>query len=238
MAKLWPLVTIEVEQAINFPDNEPVNAMAPTPHHLRKKKAPNTLACASLEGLTTVPASARDSNVVEPAQTSVQAEQGGCFGFQLRDPPHPTYVGSQSLDTFQGCQMNSSVTTKKGSPLSMLSQADEGEMELVNSLPHQFQKSSNSHSSDLPRQLEESLSRSESEKPYPHHCVREDGNDIDFQTDTENPGLHSPGGDSAVNGFQEYIDERAAASVPEMTQHTTLHHSTPPQSSYVQQKAI
>ncbi|KAI6015473.1 hypothetical protein PISMIDRAFT_15261 [Pisolithus microcarpus 441] len=102
------------EQAVNLPDNEPVNAMAPTPHCLRKKKAPNTLACANLEGLTTVPASARDNNVVEPAQISVQAEQGGHFGFQLRDPPHPTYIGSQSLDTFQGHQTNSSVTTKQG----------------------------------------------------------------------------------------------------------------------------
>ncbi|KAI6096610.1 hypothetical protein EDD16DRAFT_1527921 [Pisolithus croceorrhizus] len=197
MAKLWPLMTIEVEQAINLPNNEPVNAMAPSPHHLRKKKGPNTPACANLEGLTMVPAGARDNNVVELAWTSVQAEQGGCFSFQLRDPPCPTYVGSQSLDTFQGHQMNSSVTTKN-----------------------------------------EFLSGLESENFYPHCHVREDGDDIDFQTDTENPSLHSPSGDSAANGFQEYIDKRAAASIPEMTQCTTLQHSTPPWSSYVQQKVI
>ncbi|KAI6128629.1 hypothetical protein EDD16DRAFT_1516111 [Pisolithus croceorrhizus] len=144
-----------------------------------------------------VPASARDNNVVELAQTSVQAEQGGHFSFQLRDPPYPTYVGSQSLNTFQGHQINLSVTTKK----------------------------------------EEFLSGSESENLYPHCHVREDGDDIDFWTDTENPGLHSPSGDSAVNGFQEYIDKRAEASVPEMIQCTTLQHSTPPQSSYIQQKS-
>ncbi|KAI6163469.1 hypothetical protein EDD17DRAFT_1756052 [Pisolithus thermaeus] len=186
-------------------------------------------------GLTTVPAGARDNNVVELAQTSVQAEQGGHFSFQLRDPPHPTYVGSQSLNTFQGCQMNSSVTTKKGSPLSVLSQADNGEMEQVNSSPLQSRKSSNSCLSDSPRQLE-FLSRSESENFYPHHHVREDGDDIDFCTDTKNPSLHSPSGDSAANGFQEYVDKRVAASIPETTQCTTLQHSTPPQSSYIQQK--
>ncbi|KAI6103450.1 hypothetical protein F5141DRAFT_1065261 [Pisolithus sp. B1] len=258
--ELWPLMTIEVtgsqleqlekvsqaiempfqqrEQAINLPNNEPVNAMAPTPHHLRKKKGPNTPACANLEGLTMVPAGARDNNVVELAWTSVQAEQGGCFSFQLRDPPCPTYVGSQSLDTFQGHQMNSSVTTKNGSPLSVLSQEDDREMERVNSSPLQSRKSSNSHLSDSPCQLEEFLSGLESENFYPHCHVREDGDDIDFRTDTENPSLHSPSGDSAANGFQEYIDKRAAASIPEMTQCTTLQHSTPPWSSYVQQKVI
>ncbi|KAI6018691.1 hypothetical protein BKA83DRAFT_4496178 [Pisolithus microcarpus] len=195
------------EQAVNLLDNEPVNVMAPTPRRPRKKK-----------GSTTAPASARDNNIVEPARISVQAERGGCFGFQLRDPPHPTYVGSQSLDTFQGRQTNSSVTTRKGSPLSVLSQEDDGEMEIVNSSPPQI------------------LSESESEKLY--RRAREDGDDIGFRSDTENASLHSRSGDSTANGFQEYIDERAAASVPETTQRTTLYHSTPPRSSYVQQKAI
>ncbi|KAI5981567.1 hypothetical protein EDD15DRAFT_2379398 [Pisolithus albus] len=125
------------EWAVNLPDDEPVNVM----------------------GSTTVPASARDNNVVEPARISVQAEQGGRFGFQLRDPPRPTYVGSQSLDTFQGHQTNSSVTTRKGiqhllarpsgSPLSVLSQEDDGEMEIVNSSPPQIRKPSNSPSPHL-----------------------------------------------------------------------------------------
>ncbi|KAI6020832.1 hypothetical protein BKA83DRAFT_19829 [Pisolithus microcarpus] len=229
------------EQAVNLPDDEPVNVMAPTPHRLRKKKAPNTLACANLEArnlssYTSSPASARDNNVVEPAWISVQAEQGGRFGFQLRDPPCPTYVGSQSLDTFQGHQTNSSVTTRKGSPLSVLSQEDNGEVELVNSSPPQIRKPSNSPSPDSPCQPEGFLSESESEKLYCH--AREDGDDIGFRSDTENASLHSRSGDSAANGFQEYIDERAAASVPETTQCTTLYHSTPPRSSYVQQKAI
>ncbi|KAI6023981.1 hypothetical protein BKA83DRAFT_4492673 [Pisolithus microcarpus] len=217
------------EQAINLPDDEPVNVMAPTPRRPRKKK-----------GSTTAPASARDNNVVEPARISVQAERGGRFGFQLRDPPRPTYVGSQSLDTFQGRQTNSSVTTRKarpsGSPLSVLSQEDDREMEIVNSSPPQIWKPSNSPSPDSPRQPEGFLSESESEKLY--RCAREDGDDIGFRSDTENASLHSRSGDSTANGFQEYVDERAAASVPETTQRTTLYHSTPPRSSYVQQKAI
>ncbi|KIK16368.1 hypothetical protein PISMIDRAFT_15852 [Pisolithus microcarpus 441] len=229
------------EQAINLPDDELVNVMAPTPHCPRKKKVPNTPACANLEArdlssYTSPPASARDNNVVEPARISVQAERGGRFGFQLRDPPHPTYVGSQSLDTFQGRQTNSSVTTRKGSPLSVLSQEDDREVELVNSSPPQIRKPSNSPSPDSPHQPEGFLSESESEKLYCH--AREDGDDIGFWSDTENASLHSHSGDSAANGFQEYVDERAAASVPEMTQRTTLYHSTPPRSSYVQQKAI
>ncbi|KAI6007099.1 hypothetical protein EDD15DRAFT_2358200 [Pisolithus albus] len=273
------------EQAVNLPDDEPVNVMAPTPRRPRKKK-----------GSTTAPASARDNNIVEPARISVQAEQGGRFGFQLRDPPRPTYVGSQSLDTFQGRQTNSSVTTRKGiqhsparpsgSPLSVLSQEDDGEMEIVNSSPPQIWKPSNSPSPDSPRQPEGFLSESESEKLYRHarevvvsllraayrytniisSCVTTegclqlplkskqkvtfhfhdvdrdtnllDGDDIGFRSDTENASLHSRSGDSTANGFQEYIDERAAASVPETTQRTTLYHSTPPRSSYVQQKAI
>ncbi|KAI6011393.1 hypothetical protein BKA83DRAFT_4502437 [Pisolithus microcarpus] len=234
------------EQAVNLPDDEPVNVMAPTPRRPRKKKVPNTPACANLEGSTTAPASARDNNVVEPARISVQAERGGRFGFQLRDPPRPTYVGSQSLDTFQGRQTNSSVTTRKGiqhsparpsgSPLSVLSQEDDREMEIVNSSPPQIRKPSNSPSPDSPRQPEGFLSESESEKLY--RRAREDGDDIGFRSDTENASLHSRSGDSTANGFQEYVDERAAASVPETTQCTTLYHSTPPRSSYVQQKAI
>ncbi|KAI6010530.1 hypothetical protein BKA83DRAFT_4503368 [Pisolithus microcarpus] len=223
------------EQAVNLPDDEPVNVMAPTPRRPRKKK-----------GSTTAPASARDNNVVEPARISVQAEWGGRFGFQLRDPPRPTYVGSQSLDTFQGRQTNSSVTTRKGiqhsparpsgSPLSVLSQEDDREMEIVNSSPPQIRKPSNSPSPDSPCQPEGFLSESESEKLY--RRAREDGDDIGFRSDTENASLHSRSGDSTVNGFQEYVDERVAASVPETTQRTTLYHSTPPRSSYVQQKAI
>ncbi|KAI6017384.1 hypothetical protein BKA83DRAFT_4497262 [Pisolithus microcarpus] len=239
------------EQAVNLPDDEPVNVMAPTPRRPRKKKVPNTPACANLEArnlssYTSPPASARDNNVVEPARISVQAERGGRFGFQLRDPPRPTYVGSQSLDTFQGRQTNSSVTTRKGiqhsparpsgSPLSVLSQEDDGEMEIVNSSPPQIRKPSNSPSPDSPRQPEGFLSESESEKLY--RRAREDGDDIGFRSDTENASLHSRSGDSTANGFQEYVDERAAASVPETTQRTTLYHSTPPRSSYVQQKAI
>ncbi|KAI6004634.1 hypothetical protein EDD15DRAFT_2359337 [Pisolithus albus] len=172
------------EQAVNLPDDEPVNVMAPTPRRPRKKK-----------GSTTVPASARDNNVVEPARISVQAEQGGRFGFQLRDPPRPTYVGSQSLDTFQGRQTNSSVTTRKAFA-SMT-----------------FRKPSvcadNSPSPDLPRQPEGFLSESESEKLY--HRAREDGDDIGFRSDTENASLHSRSGDSTANGFQEYIVGRESS---------------------------
>ncbi|KAI6010642.1 hypothetical protein BKA83DRAFT_4132482 [Pisolithus microcarpus] len=61
------------------------------------------------KGLT----AARHNNLTQPAWTSVQAEQGGCFGFHLKDPPHPTFVGSQSLDIFQGHQTDSGVTTKR-----------------------------------------------------------------------------------------------------------------------------
>ncbi|KAI5987692.1 hypothetical protein EDD15DRAFT_2372068 [Pisolithus albus] len=173
------------EQVIDLPNDEPVNVMAPTPHRRRKNGGPKYRSQADSEGSTAVPASARHGRVVQPSQVSVQAEQDTRFGFQLGPPCRPTFVGPQSLDAFQGRRTNSAVTTNKGkgslerlqhspahvpgSPLSVLSEMEDAEMEPEpQSSPRQSEEIPDNSRSMSKSPHRSTRSRSESEEPHQH----------------------------------------------------------------------
>ncbi|KAF8134028.1 hypothetical protein EV363DRAFT_1295397 [Boletus edulis] len=74
-----------------IPDDEPINVMTPTPHRLRRKKVSKTPARAFLKNQLALLAS----------------EECSHFGFNLKAPPPPAFVGSETLDVFQHRQTTS-----------------------------------------------------------------------------------------------------------------------------------
>ncbi|KIK25453.1 hypothetical protein PISMIDRAFT_9642 [Pisolithus microcarpus 441] len=113
-----------------IPEDEPVNDMAPTLHQ-RKKRTLKVATKSKDRGLGTLPSNvpndqssqllasqdeqpAMPEDVLQPSLTSCPS--GSCFGLQLENPPVPTYVGSQTTDTYEREHINTSTLshTKKG----------------------------------------------------------------------------------------------------------------------------
>ncbi|KAG9313081.1 hypothetical protein JVU11DRAFT_6521 [Chiua virens] len=78
-----------------IPDDEPVNVMAPTPRH-PKKNTSKTLAGG---GPKLVPQP--NEPEPEPACTLVSSQDSSRFGFKLKNPPKPAFIGTQTLDEFK-----------------------------------------------------------------------------------------------------------------------------------------
>ncbi|KAI5996947.1 hypothetical protein EDD15DRAFT_2364392 [Pisolithus albus] len=272
------------EQVIDLPNDEPVNVMAPTPRRRRKNGGPKYRSQADSEGSTAVPASARHGQVVQPSQVSVQAEQDTRFGFQLGPPCRPTFVGPQSLDAFQGRQTNSAVTTNKGkgsharhvvsgtdsqlverlqhspahvpgSPLSVLSEMEDAEMEPEpQSSPRQSEEIPDNSRSMSKSPHRSTRSRSESEEPHQHvrvvkgkqkvttpsdhvdddidHYNEDIGDRID---DDETPDWDSLGNDLAADRRRDCINGETPS---EMSRRGSVQQSVPRRSFNAQQKTI
>ncbi|KAI5982572.1 hypothetical protein EDD15DRAFT_2202827 [Pisolithus albus] len=249
------------EQVIDLPNDEPVNVMAPTPRRRRKNGGPKYRSQADSEGSTAVPASARHGRVVQP---------------------------SQSLDAFQGRRTNSAVTTNKGkgsrarhvvlgtdsqlverlqhspahvpgSPLSVLSEMEDAEMEPEpqSSLRQSEEIPDNSRSmSKSPHQS--TRSRSESEEPHQHVRVVKGkqkvttpsdhvDDDIDHYNedigdriscildDDETPDWDSLGNDLAADRRRDCINGEMPS---EMSRCGSVQQSVPHRSFNAQQKTI
>ncbi|KAI5984165.1 hypothetical protein EDD15DRAFT_2375558 [Pisolithus albus] len=272
------------EQVIDLPNDEPVNVMAPTPRRRRKNGGPKYRSQADSEGSTAVPASARHGRVVQPSQVSVQAEQDTHFGFQLGPPCRPTFVGPQSLDAFQGRRTNSAVTTNKGkgsrarhvvsgtdlqlverlqhspahvpgSPLSVLSEMEDAEMEPEpQSSPRQSEEIPDNSRSMSKSPHQSTRSRSESEEPHQHvrvvkgkqkvttpsdhvdddidHYNEDIGDRID---DDETPDWDSLGNDLAADRRRDCINGEMPS---EMSRRGSVQQSVPHRSFNAQQKTI
>ncbi|KAL4072931.1 hypothetical protein V8B97DRAFT_1916856 [Scleroderma yunnanense] len=77
---------------VTIPAGKPVNPMAPTLHHPKRRKVTSD----STEVPTLVPASAEHLTNIS-AVTAVNGAPGRHFGLQLQAPSLPTFVGSQSI---------------------------------------------------------------------------------------------------------------------------------------------
>ncbi|KAI6023517.1 hypothetical protein PISMIDRAFT_10521 [Pisolithus microcarpus 441] len=127
-ARRWP-----PKPLYQIPEDEPVNDMAPTPHQ-RKKRTLKVATKSKDGGLSTLPSNvpndrssqllasqdeqpAMPEDVLQPSLTSCPS--GSHFGLQLENPPVPTYVGSQTTDTYEREHINNSTLsrTKKATQL-------------------------------------------------------------------------------------------------------------------------
>ncbi|KAI6004710.1 hypothetical protein EDD15DRAFT_2359466 [Pisolithus albus] len=274
----------QLEKVIDLPNDEPVNVMAPTPRHRRKNGGPKYRSQADSEGSTAVPASARHGRVIQPSQVSVQAEQDTRFGFQLGRPCRPTFVGPQSLDAFQGHQTNSAVTTNKGkgsrarhvisgtdsqlversqhspahvpgSPLSVLSEMEDAEMEPEpQSSPRQSEEIPDNSRSMSKSPHRSTRSRSESEEPHQHVRVVKGkqkvttpsdhvDDDIDHYNEDigcildndETPDWDSLGNDLAADRRRDCINGEMPS---EMSRRGSVQQTVPRRSFSTQQKMI
>ncbi|KAI9460021.1 hypothetical protein HD554DRAFT_2176797 [Boletus coccyginus] len=200
---------------VDLPNNEPVNIMAPTPHRPRKKKLPAKADLKSkIPSATPGLASERRNAVVEPAPVAVQSEQGSRFGFQLRAPAPPTFVGTETLDAFELRHTNSRNSAKASSTLTTESHphGERGTSAAISALdqrPAPDLQHNSKHASGKRRTItsrESSPHRASSPLSSPHEAERE------MEPQAQNS---FPQSDSSRDGFGPEEESRSDSSEAE-----------------------